>query len=285
MTREEIISIVTSSVWPIAIERLSAIQAALKSGLEVRHPSENNGKTSTVISGVRVIPIHGVIEHHAGIFTDYFGGTSTDGLMQALQQALRDPEVSAIVFDIDSPGGTLPGVHEAASMIREARGEKPMYALANSTAASAAYWIGSAADKMYAIPSARVGSVGVYALHLDFSKQLESDGVVPTFVYSGKYKVEGNPYEPLADEARAEIQRHVDEAYSQFVSDVAKNRGTSVADVIKNYGQGRVLSAKEAKAAGMIDGVLRRDELFSKIVSRKNARSTAAAASWLATQG
>lgn len=205
---------------------------------------------------VAVIPISGVIAPRAAMFAQTSSsGTGVDELRAQLRMALADPEVGGILFDVDSPGGQVDGVPEMATEIRAARGQKPMVAIANSDAASAAYWLSTAADELWVTPSGQVGSVGVFSAHEDLSAAMEMDGIKTTLISAGKYKVEGNPFEPLADEAKAEMQAKVDEYYGMFVGDLAKNRGTDAATVRKDYGEGRMVTAKKAVSMGMADRV------------------------------
>ncbi len=202
---------------------------------------------------VAVIPIRGVITARPSFFELYGLATSVATIAGRLREALAAAEVKAVVLDIDSPGGGTAGVGELAEEIRAARETKPIIAHANHLAASAAYWIGAAANQLEAAPSALVGSVGVYILHIDQSGMLEQLGIKPTFVSAGRHKVDGNPFEPLGEDARADMQAMVDEVYGQFVDAVAAGRGVSAAEVRADYGQGRVLTASQARKAGMID--------------------------------
>ncbi|NDU92296.1 MAG: S49 family peptidase, partial [Ferrovum sp.] len=145
------------------------------------------------------------------------GSTSTQMFTAALQDALADETVGQILIDIDSPGGSVYGVAELASEILNARSQKPVVAIANSLAASAAYWVGSAATEFYCTPGGEVGSIGVWQAHEDISGALLYEGIDVTLISAGKYKVEGNPYEPLTEEATAFLQSRVDEYYSVFV--------------------------------------------------------------------
>ncbi len=181
----------------------------------------------------------------------------------AFETVARDPNVTAIILDIDSPGGRVDHVPETAAMIRNARREgRPIVAVANSLAASAAYWIASAADELVVTPSGEVGSIGVYMVHEDMSDFMEAMGVRVTFISEGARKVEGNPFEPLGDEARKALQSNVKYFYDLFVSDVAKNRGVS-RDVVRadpetadvHFGGGRVYPASQAVKLGMADRV------------------------------
>jgi signal peptide peptidase SppA len=151
------------------------------------------------------------------------------------------------------------------------RGVKKQVAYVGALAASAGYWLAAQADEIISTPSGTAGSIGVYSAHQDMSKALEAEGIDVTLISAGKYKVEGSPFAPLSDEAKAFMQARVDEAYSQFLKDVARGRGVSVADVRNGYGEGRALSAKDAKAAGLIDTIATFDETLSGLTGRKQA--------------
>src|SRR5215467_6271108 len=129
-----------------------------------------------------------------------------DGIRARLEAAAANPDVSAIVLDVDSPGGTVAGTPETAAAVRRAAEVKPVVAVANSLAASAAYWIASQASSLVVGPSADVGSIGVISAHIDRSKMLEDMGLRVTVVSAGRYKAEGNPFAPLSDEAKANMQ-------------------------------------------------------------------------------
>lgn len=220
---------------------------------------------------VAVIPIYGSISQRMTMMSAFSGGASCQQISAAFRAAMKDPDVSAIVFDIDSPGGSSYGVAELASEIRAARGKKPILSVANSVEASAAYWLGSQADYNYATPGALVGSVGVYALHTDQSGMLAKEGVKPTFIQAGKNKTRGNPYEPLSDADEGYLQELVDDTYSQFVAAVAAGRRTSVSAVKANYGEGDVLTPSKAVDVGMIDGIKTLEEVIA-IAARSRTR-------------
>jgi signal peptide peptidase SppA len=220
---------------------------------------------------VAVIPIRGTIAHRMSGMEQSSGGVSTESISAMLREALADEQVGTIVFDVDSPGGTVTGLQTLASEIFAARGQKRMIAVANSLMASAAYHIASQADEIVGIPDALVGSIGVFAAHQDLSAMLEKEGVKVTLISAGKFKTEGNPFEPLSDDAKAVMQARVDDAYATFVKDVARGRGVAVSDVRNGYGQGRALSAKDAKAAGLIDRIGTMEDTLSRLVGRKAA--------------
>jgi signal peptide peptidase SppA len=212
---------------------------------------------------VAVVPVSGPIFAKPNFWEAYGLGISCETLVRQMRQAVSDPDVKAVVMDINSPGGTSYGLPEAAAEILKLRGDKPIIAQADYFMASAAYWLGSCADEIVGSSSAFVGSVGVYALHADYSKMLDIEGIKPTFVFAGKYKTEANPYEPLSDSAKAAMQHEVDATYQQFLAHIAAARGISVADVEANYGQGRVLNTADALAAGVIDKVRTLEETLN----------------------
>jgi signal peptide peptidase SppA len=225
------------------------------------------GKRNGAAPGsVGVIPITGIISHRMNMMSQISGagGTSIEKLTAQFRQALGDTNCKAIVFDVDSPGGSVEGVMELASEIFNARKQKPITAVVNSMACSAAYWLASAANEIVCTPSGQAGSIGVYMTHQDESEALAKDGIKITVIKAGKYKTEGNPSEPLSDEARAAFQSKVDDYYGMFVKAVAQNRGTSQAAVRDGYGQGRSLLAAGALKEGLIDRVGTMDDVLGK---------------------
>ena len=151
------------------------------------------------------------------------------------------------------------------------RGQKKQIAQVNDMACSAAYWLASQCDEIVSIPSGTTGSIGVFCAHEDLSAALDKEGIKVTLISAGKHKTSGNPFEPLSDEERAVLQTRVDDAYGQFVKDVARGRGVTPADVRHGYGEGRALGAKDAKAAGLIDRIATMDETLARLTGRKTA--------------
>ena len=230
-------------------EQLARMQAAISAPLQPVKAADG--------SEVAVIPLRGTITPRGSLFSLVFGGGG--GLQMFRQQfrmAMADGNVSAIVLDIDSPGGVIDMVPETAAEILNARGNgKPIHAVANTTCASAAYWIAASADSVIATPSAQVGSIGVFVTHEDISRMVAAMGVEVSLVSAGKYKTEGNQFEPLSKAAQANLQSKVDGLYGIFTAQVAQGRGVSQAAVQAGYGQGRCLLANQALSAGLIDRI------------------------------
>lgn len=282
-----------STPWAIIPSHLQTIAAVLhrwSAGMKLTEaeiinavgsaPVEAQARRNAARSmrGVAVIPVYGPLAQRGNV-QDISGPgvTSTQRLAATFREALADSSADSIVFDIDSPGGAVSGISELAAEIREARGKKPIIAHANSLAASAAYYIASAADEIVVTPGGQVGSIGVFASHQDVSAALENEGVKITLISAGEHKVEANPYEPLTDEARATMQSMVDQYYDDFVSAVASGRGVTNADVLERYGQGRVFTAKDALGRGMVDRIESFDQTISRLRAGEPRRSGFAA--------
>lgn len=223
------------------------------------------------VGSIAMIPIQGAIVPRANLMQEISGGTSLEVFTGSLMEAVADPAVSAIVLDVNSPGGSVAMVTETAARIRAARASKPIVAVANTMAASAAYHLIAQADEVVVTPSGMVGSIGVFIAHQEISGLEEKAGVKTTLISAGKHKVAGNEFEPLSEEGRADLQAIVDELYAMFVSDVARGRGVPVAQVREGYGEGRIVTAREALALGMVDAVETIDDAVAR-VARGNVK-------------
>ena len=231
-------------------------------------------QSSQTRNAIAVIPLRGVIANRMGGMEESSGGMSCERFLGMFRQAMANDAVGSIVIDCDSPGGTVEGVPEAAAEVLAARGGgKRIVAHVNSLCASAALYICKGADEIAATSSSWTGSIGVYSAHEDLSKMLEQEGIKVTLFSAGKYKVEGNPFEPMSDEAKAWRQTRVDKAYAKFVQHVAQCDGVTHAAVRNGYGQGRVLDAKDALAAGLIDRIGTLNETITRLAGGRSARS------------
>ncbi len=278
-----------STPWALMPERLQAMTAVLSRWSQgepasdktmfqinadrvIRDTRKQMAAANTGLN-IAVLPLYGVVTQRANMVDDISGPgcTSTQQFSAALQQLLADNSVSQILIDIDSPGGSVYGVSELAHEIIQARAQKPVIAIANSLAASAAYWIGCSASEFYVTPGGEVGSIGVWQAHFDYSKAFEEDGVKPTLISAGKFKVEGNPYVPLDEQAQAFMQSRVDDYYNAFIQAVSVGRGVSIKDVQSGMGEGRILGAQAALAQNMVDGISTFDEVLAKMQANVRA--------------
>ncbi|HAE59753.1 MAG TPA: peptidase S49 [Anaerolineae bacterium] len=223
--------------------------------IQARIGGGSSRPTGRRVHNVAILPLFGTIVGRGNMMTDVSGASSAERFAADFDALVKDPEIGAIVIDVDSPGGQVRGIEELARQIYDARGSKPIVSIANHSMASAAYWIGSAADEIVVTPSGEVGSIGVLGVHRDISGAEARDGVKTTVISQGKYKTEANQFEPLSEEARAALQARIDEIYEQFVEAVARNRGVEIETVRSGFGEGRMVSARKAVEMGMADRV------------------------------
>ena len=215
---------------------------------------------------IAVLNLFGTISQRMNAMSQFSGGTSTEMFASAFQDAVNDPNVSGIVINIDSPGGSVPGVPELANLIYQSRDKKRIVSVVNPMMASAALWIGTAAGEVVAIPSASdVGSIGVLTIHTDQTKADADAGLTRTVIKSNEFKAEGNPYEPLSDSAKAFIGQRIMKIHEEFVGAVAKYRGVTTAKVEADFGNGRTLRAKEALQVGLIDRIATLEEVLTEL--------------------
>lgn len=285
MNYKHILSAFAAEAWAMQPEKLDALCrfVSFKANggnftaeeVAARIGEQSRAEAPTKASGVAVIPVYGVLSQRMNMMADISGGTSYQLLSRQLNEAMSRDDVSHVILDIDSPGGSVSGCQELVSEIMALRGgDKKIVAQVNSLAASAAYWIAAACDEIVVTPSGRAGSIGVYTVHEDVSEMLAKDGVKLTYISAGKYKVEGNSTEALSEEAQKHIQSGVNQSYASFVGGVAAGRGVSEAHVEKNYGQGRVYGAKELKSNGMVDEIATLTETLRRYGAETQPEST-----------
>lgn len=265
-------AILESHLKHLEIQLLQAYKTGSEEALTAAIAARNakTAKTINASAGIGVIPIQGPIGHRASFISDYFGWPTTERLGQAIQQMAADPNVGAILLDINSPGGVAVGNEELHQQIMQTREQKPIVAIANGQAASAAYYIASAASEIVITPSSEVGSIGCVMMHADVSKMYQDAGIDITVITAGKYKWEGHPYAPLTEEAKAEFQREVDACYQMFVNAVAKGRGVPVSTVKNDFGQGRMIMGKDAVKVGMADRLGTMDETVARLGGKQS---------------
>lgn len=182
-----------------------------------------------------------------------------------IQRALNDPSVKQIALQLDSPGGEVSGVFQLAEQIVKGRSVKPIHALANDLAASAAYLIGSAATTLTVSPSGQVGSIGVVMRHVDVSQAMEKDGVKVTFIHAGAHKVDGNAYQPLSETVKDRLQADVNYYYDMFVNAVAQQRRLN--PVAVRATEALMFVAEEALRIGLVDQIMQPQDWLQKLMN------------------
>ncbi len=256
---------------PLAIHRpkLDVILAVLGPRIGLADLAAPSGFTTparpaaTQTTKVAVIPIHGTLVRRTVGLEAESGLTSYAGLTTQLDAALASPDVAAILLDIDSPGGESGGVFDLADRIRAAAKTKPVWAVANDMAFSAAYALASAASKVFVSRTGGVGSIGVIAMHVDQSEKDAQDGVRYTAVFAGDRKNDLNPHEPISSEAHAFLKGEVNRVYGLFVETVARNRGIE-ASAVRDTEAG-LFFGQAAVAIGLADAIGTFDDALAQL--------------------
>lgn len=220
------------------------------------------------VVGAAVIEVQGTLVQKLGSLRPYSGMTGYDGIRQNLLMALDDPDVRAIVLDVDTPGGEVAGCFDLVDTIYEARGAKPIWAILNESAYSAGYAIASAADRIVVPRTGGVGSIGVICAHVDFSQALSTSGMKVTFITYGDRKADGHSEIPLSEEALARFQADIDTMGELFVETVARNRNISAATVRDT--QAATFMGDKGVALGLADEVAAPDAAFRALVAEIN---------------
>lgn len=215
-----------------------------------------------IVNGVAVIPVNGVIGNHVGSMEKSSGATDIRDITQAVKMAVDNPAVSAILLDVNSPGGSVSGAPEAALAVAQATLVKPVISFTDSQMASGAYWLAAGSDLIVSSKSALVGSIGVYMAWLDDSRALEMQGYKAEIIKHGKFKGMGLSGTSLTDESRAILQNSVDEVYSWFTEHVKLFREDVEAETM----EGQVFYADEARERDLIDIVGSRDDALIQAI-------------------
>lgn len=225
---------------------------------------EGAGKAAAleVIAGVAVVPFTGVVGQHVGMMEKSSGVMDINDFTTNLQMAIDRDDINGILIDVNSPGGTITGVPEAADMVAEASPLKPIVAFTDSLMASAAYWVCSGVDAIVATQSASVGSIGVFSAILDSSKAFELAGLKQQLFKSGEYKGMGMTGTALTDDQKTHIQNRVTMIYDWFTAAVIDGRGR----VGDNSFEGQDFRGEEAKQMNLIDQVGDKDNAFELLL-------------------
>jgi len=226
--------------------------------------------------GVAVIPIHGTLVRRTVGLEAESGLTSYTGLAAQLDAAIGNPAVSAILLDIDSPGGESGGVFDLADRIRAASQIKPVWAVANDMAFSAAYALASAASRVFVSRTGGVGSIGVIAMHVDQSEKDAQEGVHYTAVFAGDRKNDLNPHEPISSEAHAFLKAEVNRIYGLFVETVARHRGIEPSTVRDT--EAGLFFGQAAVAMGLADAIGTFDDALAQLLASLSPNPTPVAA-------
>jgi signal peptide peptidase SppA len=208
---------------------LSVLAPRLSGDAPMRLPGDNQRLPPpiAITGGIAVVPVMGTLVSRSGYVAAESGLHSYGEVGRTIEEAMQDQAVRGVLLDIDSAGGEVGGLFDLVDRIRalKAASSKPLWAVANESALSAAYAIASTADRIYVTRTGEVGSIGIVAVHVDESGADAQEGLAWTYIFAGERKVDGNPHEALSARARATIQADVDRLHEQFCTLVAVNRG------------------------------------------------------------
>ena len=208
-----------------------------------------------VVDGIAVIEISGVLIHRGAWIGQSSGQTSYEGIAAQIEAAANDPSVQGVALEIDSFGGEVAGVFDLADRIRALRGSKPVWAFVAEHAFSAGYALAAQADRILVPRTGALGSIGVVVMHADLSGQLDQDGVQVTMIHSGRHKVDGNPYAPLPEGVRNDIQREIDVLRFMFAETVTAGRRGKITQEAALATEAATYRGTDAVAAGLADEV------------------------------
>jgi signal peptide peptidase SppA len=260
--------------------------AAVKSIVHSREIENSRSAPKRDTAMVAVVQAVGTLTRQAHVINSELT-RSTAEIAHEVTTFAAEPHVEGIVLELDTPGGEVLGMPEAFVAIRAAARQKPVIAYANSIAASGGYYLGAAADEFFVNPSGRVGSIGVFALHVDRSRWLDSEVEKWTFLAAGHDGTAASPTPLPSDEESASLQIEVDRYYDMFVHDVARRREVSLEKVRTGFGGGRMLTAKAALGKRMVDAIGSLDEAIARAAQLGRARreSSGSRASSVAPRG
>jgi signal peptide peptidase SppA len=247
---------------------LSVIPAEM---LSTKRGIRNEERGYKIVDGVAVIDISGITVHRTRMETMSSMLIGYNDITATVEHAMDNPDVHAILRVYDSPGGEVNGAYEHADRMRDLLGKKPMVSIADSLLCSSAYLAGSAADELVVSRTGYAGSIGVVMRHMDMSRALALEGVSVTHIYAGSHKIDGNPYQPLPDSVRAELQEEVDSLYEMFVDAVVLNRGIS-ADAVRAT-EADTYRGQKAVDVGLADRVSTTDNIIGELAAKRSAKS------------
>lgn len=243
----------------ITPDRLDEIIIALNERINIDINAEQLASLSNVTSPVvqrslshpeiAIIPVRGTLVHRGGFIESKSGIQSYDQIRSMYTEALDNPGIKKILWDFGSPGGEVAGLFDLVDYIYANRGEKPMVAVINEAAYSAAYAMASAVGRIYITRTAGAGSIGVIYRHLNLSKAEENAGIKYVEIIAGARKNELSPHKPLSQETITSIQEQVNDVYNLFTSTVARNLDISE-DIIKGT-EAAIYMGQKAINAGL----------------------------------
>lgn len=222
------------------------------------------GEYALTADGIAIVPIMGILSQRFDWLAALCGWTTYEGLAATFEAMLGDYRVRAILMDVESPGGEAAGMLDAADMILAARETKPVWAVANTFAASAAYALAGSAEVLFVPRLGHVGSIGAVCVHVDQSMADAAYGERYTAVYSGARKIDGWSHAPLSEGATSALQKGVDYCRDQFAELVGRQGRMTMAQAIAT--EAAMYHDAEAVDAGLADDVGSFEDALAELV-------------------
>lgn len=250
-------------------ERTETAKTAMLSGQYEGSQDSNPPENFTLFDNVAVIDVTGALTNEDGFWTWLNGDTSYNQIRRGLIEAATHQDVKAILYNIDSGGGTPNGLDDVAKMNRQISSMGiPVYAYSGGMMASAAYWLGASTDQVFCGETALLGSIGVISIHRDVTGLLKQQGITATVFRAGDEKALSNPYEKLSDKAREQIQERLNSLYDVFINNIADYRGLSSQYVREHMAGGKEFTGQQAVDARLADRMMSLDALIADIQSK-----------------
>jgi capsid assembly protease len=271
------LSIAATKTWAIKENLIEGLTASTAADLLAGPPDDEptTVEDTSTPNEVSVVGLRGILTPQPSLLAMLFGGGG-GGLNRFVSdlRAAVESDTAAVIIDVDSPGGLVDQVPETAARVRDIcdQADKPVVAIANTQCCSAAYWLASQTHEIVITSSGEAGAIGVYTMHVDESEQNRKDGLKYTLISAGKYKTEGNPFEPISEEALKAEQRNVDYFYGLFIDDVALGRDVEPDTVRDAYGQGRALNPDDAKQARLVDRIATFSDTVTRLVGEQKLK-------------
>jgi signal peptide peptidase SppA len=236
------------------IDQILALHGDVNAAMAAQRTSTTG---SSAAQGIATLHVEGLLSRDGE-----FGGSSTNQLRRELRQFVESPDVRAVLIHVRSPGGVTAGTYELGADVAAARLRKPVVAFIEDVGASAAYWIASQAQQVFADHMALIGSIGTYTVVHDWASLFNRVGIKAHVIRAGKFKGAGALGTDITAEQIDEWQRVINSLNEHFLAAVSTGRRLPM-EQVRQLADGRVHVGDEARALGLIDGTMSFDQLFS----------------------
>jgi capsid assembly protease len=234
--------------------------------------------------GVAIIDVIGSLVNRGAWVGASSGLTSYEGIGAQIDEAAADPKTTAIILDLNSPGGEAGGMFMVAAKVRAAAAVKPVIAVVNDMAASAGYGIACGATEIVISPTSFVGSIGVVMVHFDHSAEMEKKGVAATIFQAGANKSDGHPFGPIPEGVKKSIQLKIDTFYARFLETVAEGRGARLTAEAARATEAQVFVGQQAIDMGLADRIASFDQVLTELQTAQTGPKTAPAGARMETE-